>query len=143
MNDPVDIVQGLQDIKTNVEGGKYNDELTFETDIAALLGKAHDGYFAFEGMAFNGAFGWRRSRQYQALLTEGSQRSGRYRISTILPQLMSPPITQIDGQDAVAFLQNEAELLTYHDPDTRWNAMCRSEDQKIERRMTLSRCERP
>ena len=88
VNDPVDIVQGLQDIKMNLEGGKYNNELTFETDIAALLGKAHDGHFAFEGMAFNGAFRWRRSRQYQAPLTEGSQRSGRYRISTILPQLI-------------------------------------------------------
>ena len=43
MNDLVDIVQGLQDIKTKVEGN--NDEFTFETDIAALLGKAHDGHF--------------------------------------------------------------------------------------------------
>ena len=42
VNDPVYIVQGLQDIGAKVEGGKYNDEFTFETDIAALLGKAHD-----------------------------------------------------------------------------------------------------
>ena len=39
MNNPVNIVQGLQDIKTRVEGGKYNDEFAFETDIAALQAK--------------------------------------------------------------------------------------------------------
>lgn len=35
----------------------------------------------------------------------------------------SSPISQIDGVDVQEFLQTEADLLPYHDPDTRWNAM--------------------
>lgn len=33
------------------------------------------------------------------------------------------PVTQINGEDVVEFLLNEADRLTYHDPDTRWNAL--------------------
>ena len=37
---------------------------------------------------------------------------------------LSPsPISRIDGEDVNAFLQKEADRLTYHDPDTRWNAL--------------------
>jgi Peptidase family S41 len=33
------------------------------------------------------------------------------------------PISQIDGQDVIEFLEKEADRLAYHDPDTRWNAL--------------------
>ncbi len=33
------------------------------------------------------------------------------------------PVSQIDGEDVNAFLQNEADRVAYHDPDTRWNSL--------------------
>ncbi|OCK75754.1 peptidase S41 family protein, partial [Lepidopterella palustris CBS 459.81] len=126
-NSPVDLVQGLEDIGNKVTGGQYNDEYTFESDISALLGKAHDGHLAFDGMAFNGVFRWRRSRQIA--LISGSQDGGIPKIwavqdfNTTGVTYTPSEVTQIQGQDAVTFLEAEAELSTYHDPDTRWNSM--------------------
>jgi Peptidase family S41 len=33
------------------------------------------------------------------------------------------PVSRIDGQDVIEFLEKEADRLAYHDPDTRWNAL--------------------
>ncbi|KAF2496952.1 peptidase S41 family protein-like protein [Lophium mytilinum] len=127
-NDPVDIIKGLQDIQDNI--GKYKDEFTFETDIASLIGQAHDGHFNFNGMAFNGAFRWRRSRQIA--LISGSQDGGIPKLYAIQDfnktnagnaGFTPSAVTKINGEDAVTFIGKEAPLSTYHDPDTRWNAM--------------------
>ncbi|KAF2801707.1 peptidase S41 family protein [Mytilinidion resinicola] len=124
-NDPVDIMKGLQDIQDNI--GKYKDEFTFETDIASLIGQAHDGHFNFNGMAFNGAFRWRRSRQIA--LVSGSQDGGIPKLYAIQDfnktnaGYTPSAVTKINGEDAVTFIGKEAPLSTYHDPDTRWNAM--------------------
>jgi hypothetical protein len=62
-NEPVDIMAGLGDIKSKVNDGGYTNEYDFENDIASLFVKAHDGHLTFNGMAYSGAFKWRRSRQ--------------------------------------------------------------------------------
>jgi hypothetical protein len=126
-NDPVDILQGLSDIQAKIDDGQYNDEFTFERDIASLFTKAHDGHFVFSGTTFNGAFRWRRSRQIA--LISGSQDGGIPKIyarqdfnksrATYTPSA----VKSINDEDVVQFLAKEAELSNYHDPDTRWNAM--------------------
>src|SRR5690349_10659476 len=62
-NDPVDIVGGLDEIGNKVNNGDYDNEFDFENDIALLFAKAHDGHLSFDGVAYLGAFRWRRTRQ--------------------------------------------------------------------------------
>jgi hypothetical protein len=126
-NDAVDIVAGLDSIKSNVESGQYSNEFDFENDIASLMVKAHDGHLGWNGMAYAGVFRWRRSSAF-ALVS--ASRDG-----SEMPQIWAlgdfngtvdyepSPVTQIDGRDVVQFLTDEANLNSYHDPDTRFNAM--------------------
>ena len=62
-NEAVDVMAGLDNIKSKVDDGGYSNEYDFENDIASLFVKAHDGHLAFNGMAYSGVFKWRRSRQ--------------------------------------------------------------------------------
>ncbi|KAF1830518.1 peptidase S41 family protein-like protein [Decorospora gaudefroyi] len=127
-NEAVDIMAGLDKIKSDVNDGQYTNEFDFETDIAALMIKAHDGHLAWNGMAYAGAFRWRRS---PAITLVSASQDG-----TGLPKVWAlqdfnntnaayepSPVTHIDGQDVTQFLTKEADLTAYHDPDTRYNAM--------------------
>ncbi|EUC46788.1 hypothetical protein COCMIDRAFT_91896 [Bipolaris oryzae ATCC 44560] len=127
-NPAVDIVSGLDGIKSNVESGGYANEYDFEADIASLLVKAHDGHLAWYGMAYAGVFVWRRSSKIALIsasrdgseipqiwtLTDFNNTDGAYEPS---------PVTKINGKDASKFLIEEANLVAYHDPDTRYNSM--------------------
>ncbi|KNG46160.1 peptidase s41 family protein [Stemphylium lycopersici] len=127
-NPVVDIIAGLDNIKNGVESGDYDNEYDFENDIAALLVKAHDGHLGWNGMAYAGAFAWRRGSSFALISasTDGSE----------IPQVWAlqdfnntngaydpSPVTKLDGKDVLDFLKEEADLTAYHDPDTRFNAM--------------------
>ncbi|KAH6638944.1 peptidase S41 family protein [Boeremia exigua] len=127
-NEPVDLMAGLDDIASRVNDGTYTNEYDFENDIAALFIKAHDGHLNFNGMAYGGAFRWRRNLNI-ALIS--ASRDG-----SAVPQVWSlgdfnasqtgyepSPITQINGQDVQEFLQAEADKTAYHDPDTRYQSL--------------------
>lgn len=127
-NDPVDIMAGLDDIASKVNGGTYTNEYDFENDIAALFIKAHDGHLNFNGMAYGGAFRWRRNLNI-ALISASRDGSSVPEVWAIRDFNASQsgyepsPITQINGQDVQEFLKSEADMTAYHDPDTRYNAM--------------------
>ncbi|KAF1848095.1 peptidase S41 family protein-like protein [Cucurbitaria berberidis CBS 394.84] len=127
-NGAVDIMAGLEDIKSRVNKGDYTNEYDFENDIASLLVKAHDGHLNFQGMAYAGAFRWRRSSSIALISAskDGSEEPKVWAIAdfnTTDTSYTRSPITQINGKDVAQFLQDEANLIAYHDPDTRYNAM--------------------
>lgn len=127
-NEAVDVMAGLDNIKSKVSNGEYSNEFDFETDIASLLVKAHDGHLNFNGMAYAGAFRWRRGTRISLISAskDGSELPKIWAVSDFNktnPSFQPSPITQINGQDVVQFLEKEAELNAYHDPDTRYNAM--------------------
>jgi hypothetical protein len=127
-NEAVDIIAGLNDIGSKVNDGTYTNEYDFENDIAALFIKAHDGHLNFNGMAYGGAFRWRRNTNI-ALISASRDGSGVPQVWSIRDYNASQsgyepsPVVQIDGQDVQQFLQAEAERTAYHDPDTRYNAL--------------------
>lgn len=127
-NEAVDLMAGLDDIASKVNDGTYTNEYDFETDIAALFIKAHDGHLSFDGMAYGGAFRWRRNLNI-ALISASRDGSEVPQVWSIRDYNASQsgyepsPITQIDGQDVQQFLEAEALLSAYHDPDTRYNAL--------------------
>jgi hypothetical protein len=127
-NEPVDILAGLDDIASKVNGGTYTNEYDFENDIAALFIKAHDGHLNFNGMAYGGAFRWRRNLNI-ALVSASKDGSAVPEVWSLVDSDASQsgyepsPITQIDGRDVQEFLKGEADMTAYHDPDTRYQSL--------------------
>ncbi len=127
-NPPVDLVAGLNNIKSKVNSGGYTNEFDFETDIASLVVKAHDGHLSFDGMAFSGTLKWRRNSNI-ALISASKDGSAQPKIwalgdlNATNPSFTPSAVSQINGKDVVQFLQGEANLTSYHDPDTTFNAM--------------------
>lgn len=127
-NEAVDIMAGLDDIARKVNGSEYNNEYDFETDIASLFIKAHDGHLNWNGMLYSAAFQWRRNSRF-ALISASQDGSDIPKVwayqdfnNTGISYDPSP-VSQINGKDVVQFLQEEANLNSYHDPDARYNAM--------------------
>lgn len=127
-NEAVDLIAGVNDIGSKVNDGTYTNEYDFENDIATLFIKAHDGHLNFIGMAYGGAFRWRRNLNI-ALISASSDGSEVPEVWSIRDYNSSQagyepsPIVQIDGQDVQQFLEAEALKNAYHDPDTRFNAL--------------------
>lgn len=127
-NEKVDIMAGLDNIKNNVATGVYKNEYDFETDIASLFVKAHDGHLSFSGMAYSGAFRWRRSSQIALMSAskDGSEFPKVWAIGDFNRSSSSfepSPVTRINDKDVAQFLADESNLNSYHDPDTRYNAL--------------------
>jgi hypothetical protein len=127
-NEKVDLVAGLTDIGTKVSNGDYTNEYDFENDIASLFVKAHDGHLSFNGMAYAGAFRWRRSTQIALISAskDGSELPKVWAIGDFNKTNTSyepSPVTKINDQDIGSFLAAESLLNSYHDPDTRYNAL--------------------
>lgn len=125
----VDIQKGLDDIASKVSSGGYDNEFDFETDIAALFAKAHDGHLTFSGMAHSGVFAWRRDREI-ALISGSEDGKSDPKIwgigdfnQTLDGNVKRSAISQIDGKDAMQFIKDESMKTTYHDPDSRYNSM--------------------
>ncbi|KAH8731735.1 peptidase S41 family protein-like protein [Phaeosphaeriaceae sp. PMI808] len=127
-NEKVDVLAGLNDIGMKVKNGGYANEYDFETDIASLFIKAHDGHLNFNGMAYAGAFRWRRSSQI-ALISASKDGNDIPRVWAISDfnatnaSFEPSPITKINGQEVSQFFEAATALNAYHDPDTRYNAM--------------------
>ncbi|ORY19297.1 hypothetical protein BCR34DRAFT_472245 [Clohesyomyces aquaticus] len=127
-NDPVDLIGGLNDIQSKVNNRGYSNEYDFETDIATLLVKAHDGHLSFDGMAYGGTFRWRRSRQVSLISAsaDGKEMPKVWALQDFnktQDNWQRSAVSKIDGKDAAQFLQEESIMNAYHDPDTRYNAM--------------------
>jgi hypothetical protein len=128
VSDAVDLMGGLDDIKTKVGKGEYSNEYDFETDISILMTKAHDGHLAFDGMASGGVFRWRRSGALALISAsiDGKEVPKVYTLSDYNSTdsgFKPSAISKISGKDARQFLEEESTATTYHDPDTRYNSM--------------------
>lgn len=127
-NAKVDILAGLDDIASRVSNNGFNNEYDFEDAIASLFIKGHDGHLNFNGMAWAGAFRWRRSSQI-ALISASRDGSSTPQIWALGDfnktdtSFQPSAVTRINGADAREFLEGEAGMTAYHDPDTRFNAM--------------------
>jgi hypothetical protein len=127
-NEKVDLVAGLNEIGTKVTNGDYTNEYDFENDIASLFIKAHDGHLSFNGMAYAGAFRWRRSSRIALVSAskDGNEIPKVWAIGDFNKTNTSyepSPVTKINDQDIGSFLAAESLLNSYHDPDTRYNAL--------------------
>ncbi|KAH3961420.1 hypothetical protein HBH52_230590 [Parastagonospora nodorum] len=123
-HEKVDLLAGLDDIGNKVKS--YQNEYDFEADIASLLAKAHDGHLAFNGMAYAGAFRWRRSGQI-ALVSASQDGKEIPKVWALgdfnrtNPKFQPSSVTRINDQEIGQFLVEATKTNAYHDPDTQYN----------------------
>jgi hypothetical protein len=125
-NPPVDLLSGLNDIKTNITNGVYKNQYDFEGDIARLMDKSFEGHLAFDGRVYTDVFKWARDKSITLISssTDGGipkvYCNGDFNVGG---SFQPSPVSQINGQDAISFLQVEADTQGYQDPDARWNSL--------------------
>lgn len=123
-HEKVDLLAGLGDIGNKVKS--YQNEYDFETDIASLFAKAHDGHLAFNGMAYAGVFRWRRSGRI-ALVSASQDGKEIPKIWALgdfnrtNPNFQPSSVTRINDQEIGQFLAEATKTNAYHDPDTQYN----------------------
>lgn len=128
LNKKVDIMAELDDIASKVKSNSYAGEYDFEEAIAHLFIGAHDGHLNFNGMAWAGAFRFRRSSQIALISasTDGVHLPKIWCISdfnTTDTGYQRSPVVSINGENAEQYVSGNAEFSAYHDPDARYNAM--------------------
>lgn len=69
-NPPVDILGEFTGVRQRILDGQYQNEYSFEEDIANDIGRAYDGHFTWDGMAYTGVFRW--TRDFDATLVSVS-----------------------------------------------------------------------
>lgn len=125
VNKPVDILAGLDDIDVKIKNGTYKNEYNFEADIAELFSKSYDGHLSFEGMAYSGAFAWRRVREIALISASLDGKAPKiWAVQDFNKTGFTPSaITHIEGRNVVEYLEQESQQHQYHDPDARYNVL--------------------
>ncbi|XP_044715590.1 peptidase S41 family protein ustP [Hirsutella rhossiliensis] len=125
-SEPVDIFGGLEQIG----GNNYESLYDFNVDLKALFTSAHDGHFGItpctsdifrfqrdhDGIVSVSEDGLAPPELFAFSDIEASQK-GKASIS---------PIAEINGRDALEYLQDLARMSSSQDPDSRWNELFRS-----------------
>jgi len=120
----VDLLGGLSKINDTVMRGGYDSQYHFEEAISQLLNSAMDGHLAFEGSTYRDTFQWTRALGL-ASVAIGDGLPEIYLIRDLNQSDTSKisPLTSINGQDPITFLEAASNETGYQDVDARWNAM--------------------
>lgn len=124
---PVDILGGLDSISQKVKSGGYSSEWAVQSDISSLLNQAYDNHLAFlSDMSFVIAF--ERAFSLVSISKDGVALPELYIYEDIIKtqngeKFTPSAINTINGQNATSYVSNQALQTTYHDADTRFNAM--------------------
>ncbi|KAK7744698.1 hypothetical protein SLS62_010117 [Diatrype stigma] len=123
---PVDIQGNLDNISATAADGGYESEYDFQLAIYQTIISAHDGHFSYRPDIFK-AFVFRNNlaADIVSVSTDGLELPKLYHRDALAADAQDPPvaITQINGQDAVKFLdQMSAKYSSFQDPDSQWNS---------------------
>jgi len=124
---PVDILGGLDLIAQKVKNGSYTSEWAVQSDISSLLNQAYDNHLIFiSDMAVVIAF--ERNHSLVSISKDGIALPELYIYEDIMKtqngEKFNPSsIKTINGQNATSYVSNLALQATFHDADTRFNAM--------------------
>ena len=69
---PVDILGGLDDIRTGIENSTIKNQYDFERSIGTLIGRAYDGHFSFSTPLTSEIFSYRTSMVLVSLANKTS-----------------------------------------------------------------------
>ncbi|OAR02878.1 hypothetical protein LLEC1_06783 [Akanthomyces lecanii] len=124
LSQPVDILKGLDAIETK----SYDSYYDFDYDIGQLINSANDGHFSVSLCSLS-VFGFERPKGQMVSVSKDGHETPSLYIYEDAKQLSAgnttvSPISTINGQDAVEYLQKEvASSRRSQDPDARYNQL--------------------
>jgi hypothetical protein len=124
---PVDILGGLDLIAQKVKNGSYTSEWAVQSDISSLLSQAYDNHLGFKSDMAN-VIEFERNLSLVSISKDGVALPELYIYEDIMKtqngeKFTPSSIKTINGQNATIYVSNQALQATYHDADTRFNAM--------------------
>lgn len=123
----VDIWAVLASIELKLANGSYANEYAFEWDLYQLFQCAHDGHFRYLPTLVAGIIHFTRPVPLVSVSIDGKALPKPYVYTDILLQACKPnaftasPIIQIDGQDAILYLENLSTHGSLQDLDALYN----------------------
>ncbi|POS72461.1 hypothetical protein DHEL01_v209148 [Diaporthe helianthi] len=124
-----DIPAAFEDLVSNVKGGRYANEYAFLADLYATFSLAKDGHFRFTPDLIGAALQFRRQDIALASVSlDGVAVPQIYAVSDLRAYnngtFASPsPVTEINGEDAVDFLEGLSLQGVLQDRDALYNTM--------------------
>ena len=120
----MDILGGIDAIGKKAAAGGFKSQYAFDQALARLLTSAHEGHL-FTSLCTASTILYVRSVDFISLSTDGVKLPLIYTLDDAdryTDNITVSNIVAINGQNATAFIENEA-LLQVSDPDSSYNAM--------------------
>ncbi|KAI0452953.1 hypothetical protein F5B21DRAFT_318196 [Xylaria acuta] len=119
----VDILGGLDKISNTT----YTNQYEFDLDIENLIRSANDGHFFITPCSL-APFAFQRQEIGLVSVSGDGRRTPEIYVGADLQALASgsttvSPVTTINGQDVITYLEKVADLQGNQDPDARWNTL--------------------
>lgn len=127
VQDPVDVLAGLETIKSNVQGGKYSSEYQFGFELYTLFQSTHDGHFVFVPDSVGSVFSWSRPLPIVSVSEDGKKIPGIFAYEDVIGlhyhniSYTPSAIALVDGEDAAAYLENLSQAGSLQDRDALYN----------------------
>ncbi|KUJ19611.1 uncharacterized protein LY89DRAFT_780523 [Mollisia scopiformis] len=123
----VDLVGSVTRIVNNLKNNSYPNEYAWQMDMFKTFMSAKDGHFRFAGDLISRPIRFTRNVSLVSVSMDGTSLPQIYVTDEILRMTAnsSKPsaITTINGQDAVTFMQTEADKGFQQDPDAAFNTV--------------------
>lgn len=126
---PFDLWGQWENIRNKVRAGSYKNEYEFGLDVYELFHAPHDSHLLYVPDSFGSAFLFGRPMSLVSVSSDGQEMPKPYVQQDIVDESLGDiswtpsPISKINGQDAIAYLEDWAEHGRYHDRDALYNEL--------------------
>ena len=140
----MDIPAAIQAVRDRIENDTYVNEYEFQSDLFRTFNLAHDGHFRYRGDLLTRALRYSRNTSLVSVSIDGTELPQPYLLGTVASPYqvttkanpysadveayvaggaVPSPITKIDGEDAVMYLENWMQRGALNDRDASYNAL--------------------
>jgi len=122
----VDVWGEFESIVSRAASGSFTNEYELEFALYQLTQKTHDGHFRYLPNMVGGIFGFGRPISLVSYSADGTATPKPYVYSDVVSFFVNgtaepSAVTQINGQDAVEYLEDWAQYGSLQDPDALYN----------------------
>ena len=122
----IDVHAEFENIVTRLKNNNYKSEYDLDFDIYRLFQRTHDGHFRYIPSLVGGIFGFGRPLSLISYSEDGTAAPKPFVYQDVLSYFVNgtgkpSAIIQIDGKDAVEFLEDWAQYGSLQDPDALYN----------------------
>jgi len=124
---PTDILKGLEDLSADVDAGKFTSEYGFGWALYSLFQSAHDGHFSYIPDSVGYIFNWGRPVPLVSVSEDGHKLPSVFAYSDVLGMqfknitYMPSPVVEIDGKKVSEFLEDLSQKGFLQDRDALYN----------------------